>query len=188
MAVVEIHGYAIASDDDRIADEQGKMPEVLRNDADWAYFQSELDKSALTVLGRLGHEANPNPRGRRRMIVSSSSAGLERREDGWWWNPRALSWHDVIRQVLPEGGRVAVPGGRRVFDLFLDIGYDAFHLARAEGIRIPKGVALFSPCDQGRSAETLLSEKGLLPEPRRILDPAGPVSLTVWRRKPETEA
>jgi hypothetical protein len=181
VARVEIHGYAIVSDDDRIADANGRMPDVLRNEADWAYFQAELDKSAVMVLGRLGHEANPNPKGRLRLIVSSSSAGLERRADGWWWNPEAQTWSHVMGAMLPEGGRVAVPGGRRVFDLFLKIGYDAFHLSRAKGARVPNGVALFSMCDQGRSAEAILSEKGLKESPCQILDPAVPVSLTVWR-------
>ena len=181
MARVEIHGYAIVSDDDRIADAAGRMPEILRNDADWAYFQAGLDRSAVTVLGRLGHEANPNPRGRLRAIVSSASSGLERRDDGWWWNPQLLPWDQAIGRILPEGGEVAVPGGRRVFDLFLGIGYDAFHLARAEGARIPGGVALFSLCDQGRSAEAVLAGRGMEPGPRQVLDPAAPVSLTVWR-------
>jgi hypothetical protein len=182
VAAVEIHGYAIVSDDDRIADAEGRMPDVLRNDADWVYFQAELDKSSLTVLGRLGHEANSNPRSRRRLIVSSSSSGLEERNDGWWWNPQALSWTEAIRHVLPEGGRIAVPGGRRVFDLFLGIGYDAFHLSRVERARIPNGVALFSDCAQGRSAEIILSENGLKGGSPRVLDPSVPVTLTVWRR------
>lgn len=182
MNKVEIHGYAIVSDDDRIADETGLTPDALRNDADWAYFQSELNRSAVTVLGRLGHEVNPNPKKRLRLVLSSSSSGLERREDGWWWNPAVVTWDEAIRTVLPEGGRVAVPGGRRVFDLFLRIGYDAFHLTRAEGIRIPGGVAVFSGCDGGRSAEEVLSEAGLRAGEHQILDPAGPVSLTVWRR------
>jgi hypothetical protein len=185
---VEIHGYAIVSDDDRIADADGRMPEVLRNDADWAYFQAGLDRSAVTVLGRHGHESNPNPRGRLRMVVSSSSSGLERRSDGWWWNPQALPWQEAIAHVLPQGGEVAVPGGRRVFDLFLGIGYDAFHLARAEGARIPGGVALFSPCDQGLTAEAVLARSGMAPGQRQVLDPAAPVSLTVWTPKGETGA
>ncbi|HZH52976.1 MAG TPA: hypothetical protein VEZ16_13975 [Microvirga sp.] len=185
---VEIHGYAIVSDDDRIADAEGGMPTVLRNDADWAYFQTGLDRSAVTVLGRLGHEANPNPRGRLRLVVSSSSRGLERRDDGWWWNPETVAWHDAIWQVLPQGGRVAVPGGRRVFDLFLEIGYDVFHLSRAEGARLPGGVALFSLCDEGLSAEAVLADHDMEEGHRQVLDPGGPVSLTVWRRRRETPA
>ncbi|PVE23852.1 hypothetical protein DC522_13895 [Microvirga sp. KLBC 81] len=182
MSRVEIHGYAIVSDNDRIADATGRTPDVLRNDADWAYFQAELNRSDVTVLGRLGHEANPNPKGRVRVVLSFSSQGIERRVDGWWWNPQKLSWEEAIRGVLPHGGRVAVPGGRQVFDLFLAIGYDAFHLTRAEGVVVPDGVPVFSECDTGKSAEAILTEAGLKPGAKRILDPTGPVSLTVWRR------
>jgi dihydrofolate reductase len=181
MPKVEIHGYAIVSDNDCIADALGRTPDVLRNEADWAYFQAELNKSAVTVLGRLGHEANPNPKGRLRVVLSSSSSGLERRSDGWWWNPAELSWDQAIRTVLPEGGRVAVPGGRQVFDLFLKIGYTAFHLTRAEGTLVPDGVPVFSGSRQGRSAEAILLESGLRPGRREVLDPAGPVTLTIWR-------
>lgn len=182
MPHVEIHGYAIVSDNDCIADATGQTPDVLRNDADWAYFQAELNRSQVTVLGRLGHEANPNPRGRLRIILSSSSRGMERRADGWWWNPQAFAWDDAIRMALPHGGRVAVPGGRQVFDLFLSIGYDTFHLTRAEGVIVPGGVPVFSGSDSGKKAEAILSEAGLKAGPTQILDPAGPVSLAVWRR------
>ncbi len=182
MTPVEIHGYAIVSDNDCIADASGHTPEVLRNEADWAYFQAELNKSAVTVLGRLGHEANANPKGRLRMIVSSSSPGIERRADGWWWDPGKLPWDQAIRTVLPQGGRVAVPGGRQVFDLFLKIGYDAFHLTRAEGTHVPDGIPVFSGCRAGRSAEAILSERGLTPGEQQVLDSAGRVTLAIWRR------
>jgi hypothetical protein len=181
MTQVEIHGYAIVSDNDCIADASGRTPEALRNEADWAYFQAELNKSTVTVLGRLGHEANPNPKGRLRMILSSSSPGLERRADGWWWDPGKLPWDEAIRTVLPEGGRVAVPGGRQVFDLFLEIGYDAFHLTRAEGTHVPDGVPVFSACQAGRRAEMILSERGLAPGEHQVLDPAGGITLAIWR-------
>ena len=179
---VEIHGYAIVSRDDRFADASGATPEALRNEADWAYFQAELDRAAVTVLGRLGHEANPNTKGRLRLILSASAEGLARRPDGWWWNPARVPWREAIATVLPVGGRVAVPGGRRVFDLFLGIGYDAFHLTRAESVRLGEGVALFSACEAGERAEAVLARSGLRPGERRVIDPAGPVSLTVWRR------
>jgi len=181
MSKVEIHGYAIVSDNDCIADASGRTPEALRNEADWAYFQAELNKSAVTVLGRLGHEANPNPKGRLRMILSSSSPGLERRTDGWWWDPAKVPWDEAIRTVLPAGGRVAVPGGRRVFDLFLEIGYDAFHLTRAEGTFVPDGILVFSGCRPGKSAEIILSEQGLTRGECLVLDPRGRVTLTIWQ-------
>ncbi|MDE3175476.1 MAG: hypothetical protein KGM15_05120, partial [Pseudomonadota bacterium] len=64
MSGVEIHGYAIVSQDDRIADAAGIMPECLKNDADWAHFQAELDRADWIALGRASHEAAPNQRGR----------------------------------------------------------------------------------------------------------------------------
>ena len=64
---LEIHGYAIVSDDDRIADASGAMPEALRNEADWAYFQAGLDAADWVALGRASHEAAPNLRRRRRL-------------------------------------------------------------------------------------------------------------------------
>jgi hypothetical protein len=179
---IQIHGYAIVSDDDRIADAGGATPAALRNDADWTYFQSELDKADLVVLGRLGHESNPNPKGRPRLVLSSSSSGLERRDDAWWWNPDLCGWEEAMGTILPSGGRVAVPGGRRVFDLFLGLGYDVFHLSRAEGVRVGPGTSLFSACDTGRSAGAVLFESGLEAGPARLLDPDAPVSLTLWRR------
>jgi len=183
MQTIEIHGYAIVSDDDRIADAKGETPPVLQNDADWAYFQAELDRADITVLGRLAHEANPNARGRARLVLSTSASGLEQRSDAWWWNPTALPWAAAIKHVLPGGGRVAVPGGKRVFDLFLDIGYDVFHLSRAEGVSVGAGVTVFSRCDiEGVSAEAVLSACGLRADPKQVIDPAVPVSLTVWRR------
>jgi hypothetical protein len=181
MTAIEVHGYAIVSCDDRIADASGATPEALRREADWAYFQAELDRAALTVLGRLGHAANPNPKARLRVVVSSSVHGLVRRLDGWWWNPAGVPWPEAVAKVLPGGGRVAVPGGQRVFDLFLALGYDVFHLTRAEDAWIGEGVALFSACREGESAEAVLARHGLAPGERRIIDERGPVSLTQWR-------
>jgi hypothetical protein len=49
------------------------------------------------------------------------------------------------------------------------------------GVRIPGGIALFSACDDGRDAEAVLSEAGLHPDPKRILDEGNSVILSVWR-------
>ena len=182
-APVEIHGYAIVTDDDRIAGADGQTPKSLRNEADWLNFQRELDRADLVVLGRLGHQANPNVKGRRRLVVSNGAAGLESREGEIWWRPAVKPWREISAALLPYGGRVAVPGGQGVFDLFLAIGYDAFHLTRAEGATAPGGRALFSACDQGLRAEAVLADAGLEPGERRVLDEAAKVALTVWRRR-----
>jgi dihydrofolate reductase len=183
VPAIPIHGYAIVSDDDRIADAEGGTPRSLRNDADWAIFQSELDRADLIALGRLGHEANPNVRRRRRVVLSHAAAGLERRADAWWWDPAKTPWSEASAQLLPSGGRVAVPGGQRVFDLFLGIGYDAFHLTRAHGVRLGAGRRLFSACDAGMSAEAVLRGAGLGPDPPVTVDAKADVALTVWRRR-----
>ena len=126
-----IHGHAIVSADDCIAGPDGFTPPELRNDADWRRFQQALDQAAITVLGRRGHEANPNAKGRNRLVLSSAAHGAERRADAWWWNPADALLEDALRLAAPAGGIVAVPGGRQVFDLFLSLGFDEFHLARA---------------------------------------------------------
>ena len=177
-----IHGHAIVSADDRIADASGRTPTALRNEADWARFQAALDRAAVTVLGRLGHLANPNPKRRNRIVVSSSARGLERREDAWWWNPAEAPLAAVLAEAAPGGGIVAVPGGRAVFDLFLDIGFDEFHLARAEKVTIPGGTPVFSGVLAGAGAESVLAGRGLSPGTKEILDPTAAVSLVVWRR------
>jgi hypothetical protein len=180
-SVIEIHGYAIVTDDDRIAGPDGATPPALRNDADWVYFQNELEKADLTVLGRLGHDTNPNPR-RRRLVLSHAARGLETRADASWWNPADIVWPEVASVLLPAGGRIAVPGGQSVFDLFLGVGYAAFHLTRAHGVLAPGGRAIFSQCDQGLRAEAVLTAAGLREAETRVLDSKANVVLTIWRK------
>jgi dihydrofolate reductase len=177
-----VEGHAILSADDRIADANGDKPKALQNDADWANFQAALDAAVAVVIGRASHEADPDRKQRNRVIVSSKANGLERRDDGWWWNPDAVGWRDMLAKVAPDGGRVAVPGGRRVFDLFLKEGMDEFHLARAHHAHLPGGVPVFSGVGDGKTAEECLAEAGFAPGETRDLDRDAGVTLTVWRR------
>jgi dihydrofolate reductase len=178
----EIHGYAVVSADDRIADADGCMPIELRNEADWIYFQGELDRAALTVLGRLTHDAAPNERGRRRLVLSSKHPGLEQRQDAWWCNPAQVPIEQALAAAGPGGGRIAVIGGMRVFDLFLATGYDLFHLTRVRDARLPGGQPLFSAVQQGLRAEEILAQHGLVAADCRVLDETAEVTLTVWCR------
>ena len=177
-----IHGHAIVSADDRIAAADGSVPAALRIEADWARFQAALDAAAVTILGRLGHEANPNHKRRNRLVLSSSANGLERRSDAWWWNPAVVPVATALTRTAAAGGVAAVVGGRRVFDLFLAAGFDQFDLARAADVRLPAGIPIFSMVAAGRSADAVLAAHDLIAGPTEMLDPRAKVSLVVWRR------
>jgi hypothetical protein len=99
-----------------------------------------------------------------------------------------MSWAKVAKELLPRGGDVAVPGGQAVFDLFLKIGFDAFHLSRAHGVRLPGGRALFSGCDTGVSAEAVLASAGLRVSEKIVFDAEHGVDMSVWRAVRETGA
>ena len=177
-----IEGHAIVSADDRIAGADGVTPPALNNAVDWARFQTALDQSALVVLGRLSHEANPNHKNRPRLVVSSSAAAIEKRSDAWWWNPAGVSIADALRSAAPDGGTVAVPGGRLVFDLFLDIGFDAFHLSRAVRVCLPDGIPIFTAVAQGLTVAEVFTDHGMAPGPVEMLDRDAGVNLTVWQK------
>ena len=180
---LDITGYAIVSDDDKIAGPGGMTPASLRNEKDWELYQRAQDEASLVVFARRSHELEPNLRGLPRLVVSREAAeGLEKRPDGWWWDPLRLSWEDVAARLLPTGGRVAVGGGQVVFDLFLMIGFDGFHLSRAHGVKLPGGRSVFSACDAGVSAAAVLERNGLSLTKTIPLDPAHHVEMTVWRR------
>jgi len=182
MTAYAFHGHAIVSDNDMIADADGHMPDALMNTSDWARFQRELGKAVAIVLGRKGHMAHRNIHSRNRVVLSTSARGIEKRDDAWWWNPAGASLDAMLAAAAPRGGIVAVPGGRLVFDHFLKIGYDEFHLARARGVKISNGIPIFSECASGRSAEEVLAAHGLVPTPSDVLDPPAGVAVTVWRK------
>jgi hypothetical protein len=182
---LDITGYAIVSDDDKIAGADGITPASLRNEKDWELYQRAQIQANLVVFARRSHELEPNVHNTPRLVVSRESPGLEQRADGWWWDPRRITWENVAAKLLPNGGAVAVGGGQVVFDLFLMIGYDGFHLSRAHGVKLPGGRAVFSACDAGVTAATALEQHGLALEKRIPLDPAHGVEMTVWRRRPK---
>lgn len=180
--VWSIHGYAIVCARGCIADAAGVLPPALMNNADWAYFQDELDRADITVLGRKSHEAAPNPKGRIRVVMTRSAEGLEKAGDAWLWNPARMRARDMLAAMLPEGGRVAVPGGRGAFDLFLGFGFDGFHLSRKEGVALDGGTSLFSTPG---APEDTMAAAGLRAGETIPLDPEDGVTLTVWAPTPE---
>lgn len=176
-----MEGHALVSGDDRIADAAGRKPPELNHPLDWARFQAALRTAAVIVLGRKSHESDPGLSGRRRLVMSSSAHGIEQRSDAWWWNPAEAELEEALATVAPGGGLVAIPGGMRVFDVFLSVGYDAFHLARLPALALPGGVPVFSACDQGDTAAGVLAEAGLVVAETETLDPAVGLTVEVWR-------
>ena len=174
---LEIVGHAIVSADGMIADRNHRMPAVLRNGEDWRRFQAALDRSALVVVGRLGHEAHANP-GRKRLVVTSRVAWLERDPaDGnsMLWNPGGIGFSRVLAGLGIADGIIAVTGGQRVFDLFLPL-FTEFDLADVARVTIPDGVPCFSA---GRPAEVLAGAGLVAGEPEKLDEN---VNLTIWRR------
>ena len=178
-----LHAYAIVCRNDYIADAKGEMPEALRCDSDWAYFQAQLTDAAALILGRHSHLANPNPNKRLRVVMSRQSAGLERKLDGWWWNPDQVAVAQMLQTVAPAGGKIAVPGGQGPFEYFLAHGLDAFHLSRAGRVALDEGQKLLGACSAERDVGEIFRAAGLHPDALVWLDAAEQVSLTVWRAK-----
>ena len=181
IGAFRIEGHALVSADDRIADASGRMPPELRNDADWRNFQAALRAAAVVVLGRRSHELSPNAGRHNRLVLSSGASGIERRDDTWWWNQAAVTAPDALAMAAPDGGTAAVVGGRPVFDLFLRLGFDAFHLARMARLKLPAGVAIFSGVDNRHTADDVLASAGLRADPLRVLDTGAGVTLVTWR-------
>ena len=172
-----IIGHAIVSADGMIADRHHHMPAALRNDVDWRRFQAELDRAAVVVLGRIGHEAHPNP-GRKRLVVTSRVAWLERDpadENTMLWNPTGIGFTRVLAGLGLTEGMIAVTGGTRVFDLFLPR-FTQFDLVEVAGVTIPDGM----PCFTGGRPAEVLTEAGLIATQPEPLDPG--IDLTVWTR------
>lgn len=171
-----IIGHAIVSTDGKIAAADGAMPPALRNDADWQRFQHHLDRSALVVLGRVGHHNHPNP-GRRRLVVTSSVTDLSPDPAGstaMFWNPAGLAFPTALAALGIAEGTVAIAG---VFDLFIPY-YTGFDLAEHHDLLLRDGL----PCFAHLHPRLALAHAGLAPRHWEMLDPQGPVSLTRWSR------
>lgn len=188
IAAFPAEGHVIMSDDAMLSDAHGRMPPDLKNDADWSYFQAQLDAAAIVVVGRQGAEAHPNKPGRKRVVFTSNPGpfGWSRQGDVWKIDPARADVLTLTRQIAPGGGTVAVTGGTRVFDWFLERKwFRRFHLVQALGVRIPGGRPVFSGLSSQNEAGVLakLSAAGLVPTSQSMLDPAATVRLTILEPK-----
>jgi hypothetical protein len=75
---------------------------------------------------------------------------------------------------------LAVIGGADVYAVFFPIGYDAFHLTRANRTQLPGGHPVFPDVPPNPTPEDVLQAHGLRPGPLRVLDPAAGVTLVTW--------
>jgi dihydrofolate reductase len=178
-------GYAVVSADGFIADDRGRMPDTLRFEADWAYFQTALDAVDVTLLGRHTHEAAPNVKRRRRLVVSRGvCAVIQENAWTWWANPREVTPESAIAAVSPSAVTVAVVGGTGVFGWVLqEGGYREFHLSVAHHVRLGAGRPLFDDAGDLDVAIAKLEGGDLSVRQRSWLDQEAGLELLVFQHR-----
>jgi hypothetical protein len=179
-----IEGLAIVSADGMIADVNGVQPAALKLEADQRFFHDMLDRAAVLLHGRHSGEGGPNAARRRRLILTRSIPGLARdpaSTNTVYWNPAGAGLEQAYDMLGAAGGVLAVIGGTGPFGLFLERGYDAFHLSTASHARLPGGRPVF-PGIPPSTPEELLAKHGLKPGPARVLDAPHGLSLVTWNR------
>ena len=185
MAYGPIEGFAIVSADGMLADADRRIPPDLIVKADQEFFQGSLDQAALVVHGRHSHEGGPCSAGRFRLVVTTRPPSLApdpAHPKSLLWNPRGASLEEAWARLEAPTGMCAVIGGPRVYALFLEIGYDAFHLSQAANVRVPGGLTIFPDVGPQCSPGDVLARHGLKPGPQRVLDAAAGVTLVTWQR------
>jgi dihydrofolate reductase len=179
-----IEGLAIVSADGMIADAQGVQPNALKLEADQQFFYATLNAATALVQGRHSGEGGSGEARRRRLILTRRIAQVAADPDNpnaVLWNPAGATLDEAWARLGLAGGTLAVIGGTDVFGLFLEHGYDAFHLSRAARAVLPGGRPVF-PGVLERTPEQLLADHGLKPGPMQVLDRKAGLSLVTWRR------
>ncbi len=181
---ITFKGYAIASADGFIADDHGRMPDALRFDKDWAYFQAALDGADITLLGRHTHEAAPNAKRRRRLVVSRGvRAVIQEDVRTWWVNSEDVAPESAIAAVAGATADVAVVGGTGVFSWILEeCGFEEFHLTVAHRAKLGAGRPLFEGIDGLDTAIAKLEMEGLTVSQQSWFDEEAGLELLVLRR------
>jgi hypothetical protein len=180
---IRVEGYAIVSADGMLADRNRQMPGGLKIDADVRFFNEGLDRAAIIVHGRNSHEQQARSGCRRRLVVTHRIAAIAEHPsipNAWLWDPAGTSFAEACQAVGITNGMAAVTGGAEVFGLFLDIGFDAFHLSRVGKVRLPGGRPVFSQVS-GLTPEQILAKRGLIPSPIEVLDADAEATLVTWK-------
>jgi hypothetical protein len=184
---LRIEGYVIVSADGMLADARRIMPDSLKFEGDKRFFTAALDHADLIVHGRHSHEGQPNSPRRKRIVLTrtvSTIADDPGNPNATLWNPAGASFEAACDHAGVHSGTAAIIGGPDVFDLFIDR-YETFWLSQAPNVKLPDGEPVFSGVP-GRTPQEILAEHGLVPGQSQFLDPADGVSVTPWRRKPQT--
>ena len=177
-----IEGYAIISADGMIADAAGVQPPGLMVKADQGFFHRGLDRAAAVAHGKHSAEGGADGASRKRLILTRRIPSLAPHPQiarALLWNPAGASLEQAWQALDAGDGILAVIGGTDTFGLFLDIGYDAFHLTRANQVRLPGGRPVF-PDVPARTPEDLLAAHGLVAGPPQVLDATAGVVLVTW--------
>jgi len=183
VPTLRIDGYVIVSADGMLANAAHVMPDELRFEGDKQFFTAALDRADLIVHGRHSYEDQPNSPRRKRVIVTRSIAAVApdpSNPKATLWNPAGATFEAACDHAGVHSGTAAIIGGPDVFGMFMDR-YDTFWLSLAPRVRLPGG----EPCFPGvpeRSPQAVLAAHGLKAGEAQILDPAGGVSVTPWRR------
>src|SRR5262245_6366099 len=180
-----IEGFAIVSEDGMLADADRRIPPSLVVEADQKFFHGSLEHAAVVVQGRHSHEGGPRADRRYRLVVTRSVPSLAPHPTfpkALLWNPRGASLEQAWARLGAPDGVLAVIGGGDVNQIFLDRGFDVFHLSRVAGVRLPGGRPVFPGVGPKRTPEEILAEHGLKPVPQHVLDPAARATLVSWQR------
>jgi hypothetical protein len=178
-----IEGYVIVSVDGMLANAAHVMPDELRIEGDKKFFTAALDRADLIVHGRHSGEGQPNSPKRTRIMLTRKVPALApdpANPKATLWNPAGSTFEQAAEAAGVRSGLVAVIGGPAVFDLFMDR-YDTFWLSRAPKVKIPGGEGCF-PGVPARTPQQILEAHGLKAGEPQLLDKAGNVSVTPWRR------
>jgi dihydrofolate reductase len=183
VPALHIDGYVIVSADGMLANADLVMPVELKFEGDKRFFTAALDRADLIVHGRHSFEDQPNSPRRKRIIVTrtiSSIAPDSSNAKATLWNPAGASFEAACDHAGVRSGTIAIIGGPDVFEMFMDR-YDTFWLSQAPRVRLPGG----EPCFPGvprHSPQEILAAHDLKAGESQILDIAGGVSVTPWRR------
>ncbi len=180
---LRIEGYVIASADGMLADASFQMPQSLKFEADYKFFESAMDAAAVIVHGRNSFEDQPRSPERTRIILTRKVDALARDPDNpkaTLWNPAGASFEDACQQAGVTSGLAAIIGGPVVFGMFMDR-FDVFWLSQAHNVRLPGGEGAF-PGIPPQTPQEILASHGLLRAEVRKLDAANNVDVTAWRR------